>query len=156
MWKRKLEIAVDDDHFEPLLKVAFATHDRQSVDQHFGQARTFLIYEINQNESRLVNALEFSLNETAHQHLTERVSALSDCHAVFCNACGASALKQLLANKTYPVRVDAGLAIKQCLVKIQFEIDNPSEGWLQRAVAEAKAQKFDREAYLDSLLDEPW
>ncbi|QIA63156.1 hypothetical protein GT360_06350 [Vibrio astriarenae] len=156
MWERKLHIANTDDHFKPIVLVAFATKDRHCVDQHFGQARTFLVYGVSKEEYRLMDAIDFTDHGMTKQKLTDKTQALSHCHAVFCNACGTSALKQLLNLKTYPVKVDVGTEINTCLYKIQFEINHPKESWLQRALIEAKHGQFDREAYLDALLEEPW
>ena len=52
-------LQVIDDHPESVLKVAFATSDREFVDQHFGSATAFAVYGINPDDTWLLQVAEF-------------------------------------------------------------------------------------------------
>ena len=41
------------------VKIAFATSDRRAVNQHFGAAESFAVYEIGESETRLIEVAEF-------------------------------------------------------------------------------------------------
>ena len=92
------------------VKIAFASSDRRAVNQHFGAAGAFAIYEVGEAEARLIEVAEFI--ETAmdgHEgKLAAKVELLGDCAAVYCNAVGASAIQQLLLKSIQPMRVDEG------------------------------------------------
>ena len=103
------------------VKIAFATSDRRAVNQHFGAAESFAIYEVGECETRLIEVAEFI--ETAmdgHEgKLAAKVELLGDCAAVYCNAVGASAIQQLLAKSIQPMRVDEGTLIDELLCGLQ-------------------------------------
>ncbi len=116
------------------VRIAFATSDRQAVNQHFGAAEAFAIYELGERESRLIEVAEFM--ETAmdgHEgKLAAKVELLGDCAAVYCNAVGASAIQQLLAAGIQPMRVDEGTAIDELLGGLQKSMMNDPPLWLAK------------------------
>lgn len=132
---RSLEVL--DDHQGAWLKVAFASTDRVSVDQHFGSARAFAIYGINPDETALLNISEFG--ELEHDgnddKLAIKLDLLEDCIAVYCRACGASAVKQLLARGIQPVKVSEGAETKTLLAELQQELRQGPSSWLAKAVS---------------------
>jgi nitrogen fixation protein NifX len=100
------------------VKIAFASSDRRQVDQHFGAAESFAIYELSDDDARLVEVAEFTDSDTAmdgHEgKLAAKIDLLADCAAVYCNAVGASAIKQLLARDIQPLKVEEGTLIAAC------------------------------------------
>ncbi len=156
MTVRKLHLQAADSTRKPLLKVAFATRSRLLIDEHFGHARTFLIYGIDYGGYQLLDALEFSEQQASgHHSLPDKINVLKGCHAVYSNACGASALRQLLALQVFPIRVDEGLSISDALVAIERELNQHPAPWMMRALHTEPAGA-DKASYLDTLLDEPW
>lgn len=80
-------------------KIAFASSDGKQVDQHFGRARNFIIYEIQENgvsylENRENNppCQEFQHSEKA---IYKSVDLISDCKAIFVTKIGYGALSAL-------------------------------------------------------------
>lgn len=149
---RKLDVL--DDHDNSWLKVAFASTDRQSVDQHFGSARAFVIYGINPDEFSLVTISEFGeLQQDGNEDkLAIKLALLEDCIAVYCRACGASAVKQLLAKGIQPVKVSEGSQIKVLLAQLQQELREGPSSWLAKAVSR---NGFD-ESRFDEMEMEGW
>jgi len=117
-----------------MVKIAFATSDRRAVNQHFGAAESFAIYEVGENETRLIEVAEFI--ETAmdgHEgKLAAKVDLLGDCAAVYCNAVGASAIQQLLAKSIQPMRVDEGALIEELLCGLQKNLAGDPPVWLAK------------------------
>ncbi len=116
------------------VRIAFATGDRKAVNQHFGAAEAFAIYELGEHEARLVEVAEFM--ETAmdgHEgKLAAKVELLGDCAAVYCNAVGASAIQQLLAAGIQPMRVDEGTSIDELLCGLQKNLATDPPLWLAK------------------------
>ncbi|CAH0529273.1 NifB/NifX family molybdenum-iron cluster-binding protein [Vibrio hippocampi] len=153
---RKLHVESDDNQFTAIARVAFATADRVHVDQHFGQTKSLVIYEVNKESHHLVDAIDFvSGEQRGHQHLADKIKMLEDCDAVYCNACGVSALRQLLAQDTYPIKVEQGMAIKVCLATLHHELSMGSVRWIKSSNKKS-AVKSESRSDLDLLLDEPW
>lgn len=131
------------------LKVAFATSDMQRVDQHFGAARLFAIYALDQQHISLVEANEFSQLEMDgnEDKLADRVNVLQGCIAIYCQALGASAISQLQAKGIRPVKVPSDTLIGDMLVSLQNELKQGTNNWLARAIARgmpANSARFDQ------------
>lgn len=127
------------------VKIAFATSDRRAVNQHFGAAESFAIYEVGEKEIRLIEVAEFI--ETAmdgHEgKLAAKVELLGDCAAVYCNAVGASAIQQLLVKSIQPMRVDEGTLIDELLLGLQRNLVNDPPVWLAKHLKkQAGSDKF--------------
>ena len=132
-----------------MFKVAFATSDRVSVNQHFGASAGFAIYAVDGERSRLVEVAEYPAEsmDGNENKLAERISALADCAAVYCLAVGGSAVRQLLASGVQPVRLESACAIDALLLELRRAINVGGVAWVdQRVKREAPASRFDRMA----------
>jgi nitrogen fixation protein NifX len=83
-------------------KIAIASSDGQTVDQHFGQAVNFLIYEVSNGkiefvEDRDVNA-GIPANSTPDTRILQVINLLSDCKIVFASKIGERVVRDLYAN----------------------------------------------------------
>jgi len=142
---RHLRLVENTEGNAMTVKIAFATSDRRAVNQHFGAAESFAIYEVGEAETRLVEVAEFI--ETAmdgHEgKLAAKVDLLGDCAAVYCNAVGASAIQQLLARGIQPMRVDEGTLIDELLLGLQKNLVSEPPVWLAKHLKkQAGASKF--------------
>jgi nitrogen fixation protein NifX len=116
------------------VKIGFATSDRRAVDQHFGAAEAFAIYELDESVARLVEVAQFTETEMdGHEgKLAAKVELLLGCAAVYCNAAGASAIQQLLAAGIQPMRVDEGSSIDELLSGVQKSMASEPPLWLAK------------------------
>jgi nitrogen fixation protein NifX len=129
------------------VKIAFASSDRKQVDQHFGAAEAFAIYELSEDDARLIEAVEFHDSDTAmdgHEgKLAAKISLLDGCGAVYCNAVGASAIKQLLAAGIQPMKVAEGTDIDELLCGLNQSLNDNPPAWLARNLKPRDASRFD-------------
>ena len=125
---------VDTKENAMTVKIAFATSDRRAVNQHFGAAEAFAIYELGECETRMVEVAEFieTVMDGHEGKLAANVVFLGDCAAVYCNAVGASAIQQLLAKSIQPMRVDEGTLIDELLLGLQKNLVNDPPVWLAK------------------------
>ena len=118
------------------LRIAFASSDRKRVDQHFGAAEAFCIYELSEDDAKLIEVAEFTDSDTAmdgHEgKLASKISLLSNCAAVYCNAVGASAIKQLLAAGIQPMKVDEGADIDELLCGLNQAMLGTPPAWMAK------------------------
>ncbi|AHF04550.1 nitrogen fixation protein NifX [Marichromatium purpuratum 984] len=119
------------------LRVAFASSDRERVDQHFGAARAFTIHGIDRTSHRLLEVIEFAPGgrDGNEGKLGERIVALEGCLAVYCEAIGASAVRQLCAVGVQPFKVPHGTRIRAQIAALQGELRGRPSPWLARALA---------------------
>ena len=139
---RQLQV-VGEDEAEGWLKVAFATTDREVVNQHFGSALAFTIYGVNPERHQLLSVAEFSDDcLTSDDKLLSKMSLLEGCVAVFCRACGASAANQLLQMGVKPVKVAEGSLISELLDGVREELKQGPSSWLAQAIQQNKMRSL--------------
>lgn len=142
------------------VRIAFATSDRMQVDQHFGAAEAFAIYELSDGEAKLVELAQFTDSDTAmdgHEgKLASKIALLEGCAAVYCNAVGASAVKQLLAAGIQPMKVGEGASIDELLSGLNTSMACEPPAWMVKHLkqpGDAKGSGVDR---FDAMDAEGW
>ncbi|TNE76735.1 MAG: nitrogen fixation protein NifX [Gammaproteobacteria bacterium] len=152
--KRQLQV-IDDIDDSTLLKVAFATSDRLTVDQHFGSASSFVIYGVDADQEQLLTAIEFGdLDQDGNEDkLAVKLEVLQGCIAVYCRACGASALRQLMSVGVQPVKVSEGAVICELIRALQQELREGPSTWLAKAIRRNGPTDNDR---FDAMEAEGW
>jgi len=142
------------------LKLAFASRDRKTVNQHFGAAQAFVIYEVSASDSRLAEVVEFSGHSTVRDgheaKLDAKIRLLEGCSAVYCNAVGASAIRQLLAAGIQPLKVDEGSGIEQQVELLQREWASQPPAWLQRSLRQLLRADEDEDQRFAAMARDGW
>lgn len=140
---------------ETAIKVAFATTDMVHVNQHFGSARSFALYAVDPERTELVEAAEFgNLSQDGNEDkLSVKIQLLDGCAAVYCQAIGASAIKQIVAQGIQPIKVHEGSMIKDLLADLQAEMISGPSAWLAKAISQRKGPDPER---FDAMEQEGW
>lgn len=135
-----------------MVKVAFASSDRQHVDQHFGAAQAFAVYSVDPQSSVLSEVAEFleSAMDGNEGKLAAKIALLRDCVAVYCQAVGASAIQQLLAQGIQPVKVTEGMPIDALIAMLQEELRAGPTGWLAKAMQRQRRNDSSRFAAMEA------
>ncbi|HEY6612487.1 MAG TPA: NifB/NifX family molybdenum-iron cluster-binding protein [Pseudomonas sp.] len=151
---RQLQV-LDGEDDGTLLKVAFASSDRETVDQHFGSSRSFVIYGVNPAHARLLSIAEFGdLDQDGNEDkLVSKLELLDGCIAVYCRACGASAVRQLLAVGVQPVKVAEAARIDELIESLQAELRDGPSTWLAKAIQRTQGGDSRR---FDAMAAEAW
>ena len=139
-----------------MIKVAFASTDRTRVNQHFGAAEGFAVYEVTPDKATLVGVAEFGEEamDGNEDKLTAKVDFLEGCAAVYVMAIGASAIKKLMAKGVQPIRINEVDAVDDLLGEISRAMNEGGVAWIDRALAaQAKAKADDR---FSTMEEEGW
>ncbi len=139
-----------------MIKVAFASTDRTRVNQHFGAAEGFVVYEVTPDKATLVGVAEFAEEamDGNEDKLGAKVDFLEGCAAVYVMAIGASAIKKLMAKGVQPIRINEIDAVDDLLSEISKAMSDGGVAWIDRAIAaQTKAKADDRFA---SMAEEGW
>jgi nitrogen fixation protein NifX len=155
---RRLNIVPDTEEekfMQTALKIAFATTDMETVNQHFGSAKSFAVYAVDMEEAHLLEAAEFGiLNQDGNEDkLSVKLDLLDGCVAVYCQAVGGSAINQLIARGIQPVKVHEGGKIKNLIVDLQNEMRAGPSSWLAKAINQNKGPDPER---FNKMADEGW
>lgn len=137
------------------IKVAFATTDMVHVNQHFGSAKSFAVYAVNPEQAELMEAAQFGelAQDGNEDKLSVKLQLLDGCAAVYCQAVGASAIKQIIAQGIQPIKVHEGSTIKNLLADLQAEMKSGPSSWLAKAINQNQAPDPKR---FDAMEEEGW
>jgi len=138
-----------------MIKVAFASTDRLRVNQHFGAAEAFAIYEVTPDKATLVGIGEFAEEamDGNEDKLIAKVDFLEGCAAVYVMAVGASAIKKLMAKGIQPIRTAEVDAVEELLGEISKSMTEGGVAWVDRAMAAQAKKTEDRFANME---EEGW
>jgi nitrogen fixation protein NifX len=144
-----------ENFMQTALKVAFASSDMTNVNQHFGSAKSFAIYGVDMEQAQLIEVVQFGqLDQDGNEDkLAVKFQLLEGCAAVYCQAVGASAIKQLLAHGIQPVKVHDGSQIKDLITDLQAELKAGPSNWLAKAINQQKGVDPSR---FNQMADEEW
>lgn len=157
--KRRLRVlasSTDNEGVEDTgIKLAFASTDMKTVDQHFGYAKSFAIYAVNPEHCRLIEVAEYGdiSGDANEDKLAEKLETLNGCVAVYTQAVGASAIRQLKTMGIQPVKVVAGAHIQDLLESVQEELQSGPATWLARAI---ESQRTMKPSKFDEMEIEGW
>ncbi|HIJ60044.1 MAG TPA: nitrogen fixation protein NifX [Nitrospirae bacterium] len=128
------------------MKVAFATTDEVTVNEHFGRAGKFAIYNLTENEYSFIEIRVFAdgkdkeIEETKgmgsiHDEKVEaKVDKLSDCKIVYITEIGGPSAARLIRKGMMPIKVKEGVTIEESLIKLQETIKLSPPPWLKKAI----------------------
>lgn len=129
------------------MKVAFATTDGTLVDEHFGRAGRFAIYDFAAEGFRRLDDLVLAEGRDAgvegtrglgaeHDRAVEaKVARLADCRLVFLTQIGGPSAARLSQRGILPVKVAERTAIAAEAERLMEKIRTAPPPWLRRALA---------------------
>lgn len=135
------------------MKVAFTSSDGETIDEHFGMARDFWIWEIGPTEAAPVGkASALASSEDAPQgapntergfaagsdleedRITARASAIAGCAIVYTVAIGGPAAAKLVARRIHPMKTGTEVPIADVVAKLQEVLKGNPPPWLRKAM----------------------
>lgn len=128
------------------MKVAFATTDEVTVNEHFGRAGKFVIYSLTPEKYEYLEARIFAegrdkaIEDTKgmgsiHDDKVEaKVDKLSDCKIVYLTEIGGPSAARLVRRGMMPIKVKEGVSIEESLIKLQETIKTSPPPWLKKAL----------------------
>ena len=128
------------------MKIAFATTDGKTVDEHFGRAGMFVIYEITGKgyhyveTRRFADGMDRSVTDTRdkgphHDDAVQgKVDRLADCRLVYMTEIGGPSAARLVKKGMMPMKVKEPIAIERALVQLEETIKGTPPPWLKKAL----------------------
>ncbi|MGK2943179.1 MAG: nitrogen fixation protein NifX [Desulfuromonadales bacterium] len=117
------------------MKVAFASTDKVHIDEHFGKAEEFYIWEIGPDEAQFTGVVQVKVEEGYEEDKIEaRGAALADCALVYVAQIGGPAAARLVAKKVYPLKSKEQEPITMAVEKLQEVLKGNPPPWLRKAM----------------------
>jgi nitrogen fixation protein NifX len=130
-----------------MMKVAFATIDGTNIDEHFGRAGMFAIYEMTEGGSKFVAMRNFAegmdmavvdtkdlgpLHDSAVQN---KVDKLADCKLIYVTEIGGPSAARLVKKGIMPMKVKGTLSIESALRQLEETIRKSPPPWMRKALS---------------------
>jgi len=120
------------------MKVAFASRTGERVDEHFGTARAFHVWEVTALEARPVGTVVPATGPEGDEEdrIEARTAALDGCSIVYTVAIGGPPAAKLVARRVHPMKTGTEVAISEVVTKLQGVLRGNPPPWLRKAMGE--------------------
>jgi len=125
------------------MKIAFTSTTGEMIDQHFGQCRSFQIWEVGPQEASFQETI--SVGETGgdeEDRIAARAQLLSDCAIVYTMQIGGPAAAKLVARKIHPMKTNNEVSLKETVERLQEVLRGNPPPWLRKAMNKGQAASF--------------
>jgi nitrogen fixation protein NifX len=132
-----------------MLRIAFASSDRKTVNHHFGGTEGLVIYSVAPGEANLLDYAAFPAAEKEGEVVRDGITGsiqdkvlvklefVKHCHAVYAFSIGSSSTRRLMQLGVQPVIVKEGIEILELLNEISLALAHGGVAWVDRAKAKA-------------------
>lgn len=125
------------------MKVAFASTDKIHVDEHFGRAEVFYLWEIGPEEAEFSGVVQVRTEgDDEADRIEARCAGLSDCALVYVSEIGGPAAARLVAKKIHPIKSKDREPIAVVVKKLQEVLANSPPPWLRKAMLKNERPAF--------------
>ncbi len=126
------------------MKIAFATTDGRNVDEHFGRAGRFAIYNLTGKGYDFVEMRRFSdgvdtsivetkgLGKVHDDRVADKVERLSDCKIVYLTEIGGPSAARLIKLGMMPIKVKEVVSIEESIKKLLETLQGAPPPWLRK------------------------
>jgi len=132
---RRLDIVRDKNSKGLSMKVAFASTDKIHVDEHFGQAKEFYLWEIGPDKAEFTGVVQVNEGDgDTDDRIEARSAALADCALVYVGQIGGPAAARLVAKKIHPLKSKDAEPITDLVEKLRDVLQGTPPPWLRKAM----------------------
>ena len=132
---RRLDIVKEKDSKGLSMKVAFASTDKIHVDEHFGKAKEFYLWEIGPDNAEFTGVLQVDEGTgDTDDRIEARSAALDDCAIVYVGQIGGPAAARLVQKKIHPLKSKEEEPITVIVEKLQEVLQGNPPPWLRKAM----------------------
>ncbi len=131
---------------EETMKVAFTSSDGKTIDQHFGMAAEYCIWEVGPESAEPLTRVSPLITEGDEEDRTAaRANAVSGCAIVCTVQIGGPAAAKLVARKIHPMKTGTEVPIAEMVSKLQQVLKGSPPPWLRKAMGIEAAPSFSDE-----------
>ena len=117
------------------MKVAFTSSDGRTIDEHFGMAGQFRIWDVGPDSAAPVGAVSaITTSDDEEDRISARASAIAGCAIVYTVKIGGPAAAKLVARRIHPMKTGAPVAIEEVVAKLQEVLRGRPPPWLRKAM----------------------
>ena len=128
------------------MKVAFTSSTGEVIDQHFGMADGFHVWDIGPDEAHFLETLRVgSHDDDEEDRIGARADALLDCAIVYTMQIGGQAAAKLVARKIHPMKTNTEVSVAEIVGRLQEVLKGNPPPWLRKAMNKGTSPAFDED-----------
>jgi nitrogen fixation protein NifX len=130
------------------MRVAFTSSDGERINEHFGKATTFYLWDIETDRSVCIGKLDWQdeVNDSddgkvSEDRIAARAAALEGCTIVCTMQIGGPAAAKLVARHIHPMKTQVETPVSELVGKLQHVLRGELPPWLAKATGAPARQK---------------
>ena len=123
-----------DDAVPGSIRVAVASTRGERIDEHFGIALRFFVYQVTTNRARLIDIRSIAAAVDAEDVNDFRVELLRDCQLLYVGSIGGPPAGKVVQRGIYPLKVSGQPAISEELGRLRSKMADQPPPWLAKAM----------------------
>lgn len=125
------------------MKVAFTTSNGETIDQHFGHATKFHVWEIGPDTAAFSHEVAvIHAGDDEEDRIAARANAVAGCAIVYTVQIGGPPAAKLVSRKIQPMKTNEPTPIALVVRKLQQVLQGTPPPWLRKAMNGETAQSF--------------
>jgi nitrogen fixation protein NifX len=116
------------------MKVGFATNDNILINDHFGWAKNFAVYEINRNGFRFLENRYFEEETEEINKIDKKIKGLNDLKIIFVESIGGTAAARVVKSGIHPVKSKSNDKIEAVMEELQAVLSKNPPPWLKKII----------------------
>ena len=131
----RLELVAEKKTKGLSMKVAFASTDKIHIDEHFGKAEEFYIWNIGPEVAEFSGVIQVKEEGgDAADRIEARGAALQECALVYVGEIGGPAAARLVQKKIHPLKSKTQEPIADAVAKLQAVMQGNPPPWMRKAM----------------------
>ena len=135
----------------PTLRIAVASRDGRAVNAHFGSAKRFVVYDITETTSRLVETVSFEdVSDESGEHTREgddkngaKINALAGVGLLVVQAIGGPVAARVIGSGIHPIKLTNNEPIEEIIEKVQTMLAGDPPPWLRKVLQQRQDRNMD-------------
>ena len=126
------------------MKVGFATNDNILINDHFGWAKNFAIYEINQNGFEFLENRYFEEEVEELNKIDKKIEGLNDLKIIFVESIGGTAAARVVKSGIHPIKSKPDDRIEAVMENLKAVLSNNPPPWLKKIILKEREKTAER------------
>ena len=126
------------------MKVGFATNDNILINDHFGWAKNFAIYEINQNGFEFLENRYFEEEIEEINKIDKKIEGLNDLKIIFVESIGGTAAARVVKSGIHPIKSKPDDRIEAVMENLKAVLSNNPPPWLKKIILKEREKTAER------------
>jgi nitrogen fixation protein NifX len=129
------------------IRIALSSKEGEAVDGHFGSCSRFLVYQVDQNQSRLIAIRSTVGAYEAEDSNQYRADLIKDCQVLYVVSIGGPAAAKVIKAGIYPIKLSSEESARAVIAKFQGVLAGSPPPWLAKIMGKSAEERvrFDRE-----------